>query len=134
MTGRTSDWWLASSNIQSLEKRLTFSFAAIRHADGRVTGRFQQHQPFFGFTYQGDVTCFAVDPANHRAWIVGVLTQSNDPDPVTEVGDDAWFSVPAPYRGRQLRAGPQHVHGIRAATARQGPQSTRWWRCHHRQG
>ncbi len=72
---------------------VTFSFTAIRHADGRVTGRFQQHQPFFGFTYKGDVTCFAVDPANHRAWIGGVLTQSNDPDPVTEVGDDAWFRV-----------------------------------------
>ena len=72
---------------------VTFSFVAIRHADGRVTGRFQQHQPFFGFTYKGDVTCFAVDPVNHRAWIGGVLTYSNDPDPVTEVGDDAWFRV-----------------------------------------
>jgi hypothetical protein len=72
---------------------VTFAFQAVRHADGRVTGRFQQHQPAFGFTYQGDVTCFAVDPVNHRAWIGGVLTQSNDPDPVTQVGDDAWFRV-----------------------------------------
>jgi hypothetical protein len=72
---------------------VTFSFVAVRHADGRVTGRFQQHQPFFGFTYKGDVTCFAVDPVNHRAWIGGVLTQSNDPDPITGVGDDAWFRI-----------------------------------------
>lgn len=72
---------------------VTFSFVAIRHADGGVTGQFQQHQPFFGFTYKGDVTCFAVDPVNHRAWIGGILTQSNDPDPVTEIGDDAWFRV-----------------------------------------
>lgn len=72
---------------------VTFSFTAIRHVDGRVTGRFQQQQPFFGFTYKGDVTCFAVDPLNHRAWIGGVLTASDDPDPVTEVGDDAWFRV-----------------------------------------
>lgn len=72
---------------------VTFSFTAIRHADGRVTGRFQQHQPAFGFTYKGDVTCFAIDPVNHRAWIGGVLTHSNDPDPITEVGDDAWFRV-----------------------------------------
>jgi hypothetical protein len=72
---------------------VTFSFVAIRHADGQVSGQFQQHQPFFGFTYKGDVTCFAVDPVNHRAWIGGVLTHSNDPDPVTEVGDDAWFRV-----------------------------------------
>ena len=70
---------------------VTFAFVAVRHADGRVSGRFQQHQPFFGFTYAGDVTCFAVDPVNHRAWIGGVLTQSNDPDPITELGDDAWF-------------------------------------------
>jgi hypothetical protein len=72
---------------------VTFSFVAIRHADGRVSGQFQQHQPFFGFTYKGEVTCFAVDQVNHRAWIGGVLTYSNDPDPVTEVGDDAWFRV-----------------------------------------
>jgi hypothetical protein len=72
---------------------VTFAFVAVRHADGTVSGRFQQHQPFFGFTYAGDVTCFAVDPVNHRAWIGGVLTRSDDPDPVTEVGDDVWFRV-----------------------------------------
>lgn len=72
---------------------VTFSFSAVRHADGSVSGRFQQQQFDLGFTYKGDVTCFAVDPVNHRAWIGGVLTQSNDPDPVTQVGDDAWFRV-----------------------------------------
>jgi hypothetical protein len=72
---------------------VTFSFTAERLPDGRVTGRFQQHQPAFGVTYEGDVTCFAVDPVNHRAWIGGVLTQSNDPDPVALVGKDAWFRV-----------------------------------------
>jgi hypothetical protein len=72
---------------------VAFSFNAERHADGSVSGQFQQDQFDLGFRYQGDVTCFAVDPVNHRAWIGGVLTQSNDPDPVTEVGDDAWFRV-----------------------------------------
>ena len=72
---------------------VTFSFTAVRHADGSVSGRFEQNQFDVGFSYKGDVTCFAVDPVNHRAWIGGVLTQSNDPDPVTEVGDDAWFRV-----------------------------------------
>jgi hypothetical protein len=72
---------------------VTFGFAAIRHRNGKVSGRFFQHQPFFGFTYVGEVTCFAVDEVNHRAWIGGVLTHSNDPDPVTEVGDDVWFRV-----------------------------------------
>lgn len=72
---------------------MTFSFVALRHSDGQVSGRFQQHQPAFGFTYKGDVTCFAVDPVNHRAWIGGVLTHSNDADPITEIGDEAWFRV-----------------------------------------
>lgn len=72
---------------------VTLSFTAVRLGDGSVTGRFQQHQPAFGFTYKGDVTCFAIDPVNHRAWIGGVLTHSNDPDPITEVGDDVWFRV-----------------------------------------
>jgi hypothetical protein len=72
---------------------VTFSFTAVRHVDGSVSGRFEQNQSDLGLTYKGDVTCFAVDPVNHRAWIGGVLTQSNDPDPVAEVGDDAWFRV-----------------------------------------
>ena len=72
---------------------VTFAFSAQRLADGSVIGRFEQHQPAFGVTYKGDVTCFAVDAVNHRAWIGGVLTQSNDPDPVALVGKDAWFRV-----------------------------------------
>ncbi len=72
---------------------VTFAFEAIRHADGRVTGRFLQNQHDLGFVYKGDVTCFAVDQVNRRAWVGGVLTHSNDPDPVTDVGDDAWFRV-----------------------------------------
>ena len=72
---------------------VTFSFTAIRHADGSVSGQFQQNQFDLGFTYKGDVTCFAVDPVNHRAWIAGDLTHSTDPDPITQVGDDAWFRV-----------------------------------------
>lgn len=78
---------------------VTFAFTAERLTDGRVVGRFQQHQPVFGVTYKGDVTCFAVDAVNHRAWIGGVLTQSNDPDPVALVGKDAWFRVLDPTGG-----------------------------------
>lgn len=72
---------------------VAFSFQAIRHADGSVSGHFQQNQFDLGFRYKGKVTCFAVDQVNHRAWIAGDLTQTNDPDPITEVGDDAWFRV-----------------------------------------
>lgn len=72
---------------------VTFAYTALRLGDGRVTGKFFQDQRDLGFIYAGDVTCFAVDPVNHRAWVGGVLTYSNDPDPITEVGDDAWFRV-----------------------------------------
>jgi hypothetical protein len=78
---------------------VTFSFVAIRQADGSVVGRFLQNQHDLGFIYQGDVTCFAVDPVARRAWIGGVLTHSNDPDPITQVGDDAWFRVLDQGRG-----------------------------------
>jgi hypothetical protein len=73
--------------------RVTFGFTAKRHGNGRVSGVFFQNQHDLGFIYVGEVTCFAIDEVNHRAWIGGVLTYSNDPDPVTEVGDDAWFRV-----------------------------------------
>ena len=72
---------------------VTFSFSAKRDRDGLVSGRLYQNQHDLGFEYGGAVTCFAVDEVNHRAWIGGVLTSSNDPDPVTEVGDDVWFRV-----------------------------------------
>jgi hypothetical protein len=72
---------------------VSFSFSAKLHRDGRVSGRLYQNQHDLGFEYGGVVTCFAVDQVNHRAWIGGVLTSSNDPDPVTEVGDDVWFRV-----------------------------------------
>lgn len=72
---------------------VAFSFTATRHADGSVSGRFQQNQFDVGFTYKGDVTCFAVDRVNNRAWIAGDITHTNDPDPIAEVGDDAWFRV-----------------------------------------
>jgi len=72
---------------------VTFSFVAIRHGDGGIAGHFLQNQHDLGFEYGGAVTCFAVDQANHRAWIGGVLTRSNDPDPVTEIGDEVWFRV-----------------------------------------
>ena len=72
---------------------VTFSFSAKRDGDGHVNGQLYQNQHDLGFEYGGAVTCFAVDEVNHRAWIGGVLTSSNDPDPVTEVGDDVWFRV-----------------------------------------
>jgi hypothetical protein len=73
--------------------RVTLAFTATRNANGQVTGRWQQNQFDLGVAYKGDVTCFAVDPVNHRAWIGGVITGSTDPDPLAAMGRDAWFRV-----------------------------------------
>jgi hypothetical protein len=119
---------------------VTFAFTAQRLSDGRVVGRFQQHQPAFGFTYQGDVTCFAVDPVNHRAWIGGVLTQSNDPDPVALVGKDAWFRVldlgEGPDPDRSTFLGFQGSAGIETseeycAVRLWAPENARTWPLDH---
>lgn len=72
---------------------VTFVYTALRLRDGKVAGKFFQNQRDLGFTYAGDVTCFAVDPVKGRAWIGGVLTNSNDTDPIAQAGHDAWFRV-----------------------------------------
>lgn len=74
---------------------ITFSVSAVQHADGSASGRFQQHWAFADVTFKGDVTCMSFDPVNRRAWIGGVLTHSNDPDPdpIFHEGHDAWFRV-----------------------------------------
>src|ERR1044071_1361475 len=81
-----------------------FGFNAMRHEDGSVSGRFEYHYWFATaeptsapVMYKGEVTCFAIDPENHHAWIGGVLTFSNDPaaagNPIFRVGHDAWFRM-----------------------------------------
>lgn len=80
---------------------VTFSLSGVQDAAGTATGRFQQHWRFADVTFKGDVTCLAVDLVNHRVWVGGVLTHSNDPDPNPDFqpGGDAWF------RGLALPAG-----------------------------
>ena len=106
---------------------VTFAFTAQRLSDGRVVGRFQQHQPAFGVTYKGDVTCFAVDAVNHRAWIGGVLTQSNDPDPVALAGKDAWFRVLDPEGGGSIGAPSWASRAAAASSPRRSTASRQIW-------
>lgn len=76
---------------------MQFAFAATQKADGSATGTFRHAFVFGGFhyAYEGAVTCLAVDSANHRAWIGGVLTRvvTDDPTSTQQAGDDAWFRV-----------------------------------------
>ena len=73
-----------------------FSFSAVAKADGSAQGSFHQSYTLDGSTtsYWGTVTCLAVDTANHRAWIGGVLTKVESDDPAARlVGEDVWFRV-----------------------------------------
>ena len=76
---------------------MDFAFWAVGRADGSASGTFRHTFVFGGshYEYQGSVTCLAVDAANHRAWIGGVLTrvQTDDPTSTQKPGDDAWFRV-----------------------------------------
>jgi hypothetical protein len=119
---------------------VTLAFTAIRHRDGSVSGRWQQNQFDVGFAYKGDVTCFAVDPVNHRAWIGGIITGSNDPDPLTAVGKDAWFRVldlgDSPDPDRSTFLGFQGSAGIETseeycAARLWAPENARTWPLEH---
>jgi hypothetical protein len=77
-----------------------FSFSAIQHPDGSVSGQFRQSVEDAGLVidFHGRVTCVAVDPVTHRAWVGGVVTQNRSTDPsvmtdIHEPGDDVWFRV-----------------------------------------
>jgi hypothetical protein len=78
-----------------------FAFSAVLHGDGRATGQFHHEADEGGGLFidlSGEVTCLAVDPVNHRAWIGGVITKntSTDPDLLTDIqqpGHDIWFRV-----------------------------------------
>jgi hypothetical protein len=79
---------------------LTFYVHVKQHEDGRAQGRFTQFRSRDGLTvdFDGDVTCIAVDPLNHRAWVGGVITanRSTNPavqQPIHQPGQAIWFRV-----------------------------------------
>src|SRR5687767_10635157 len=59
-----------------------FAFSSIQHADGKALGRFHQKFDNGGLVvdFSGEVTCMAVDPVMHRAWIGGVITRNSSTD------------------------------------------------------
>jgi len=85
-------WFLYAGSIP-----MQFSFSAVQHADGSVSGSFHHSYTADGlsYSYWGRLTCLAIDAADGRAWIGGVLTQvaTDDPTVTTAAGDDAWFRV-----------------------------------------
>ena len=81
--------------------RVQFALSAIQSPGGTAQGEFH-HQVDEGggvtIDFHGSVTCLAVDPINHRAWIGGVITQNASTDPgyqgdIQQPGRDIWFRV-----------------------------------------
>jgi hypothetical protein len=77
-----------------------FAFSAAQNADGKAMGQFHQKLAADGVVidFSGEVTCMAVDPINHRAWIGGVITANRSTDPgftsgIFQPGHDVWFRV-----------------------------------------
>ena len=70
----------------------TFSFNAVRHADGSVTGRYQYDFRAAGFSIHGPVTCLTVNGS--QAWVGGVVDKviTDDPDfAASLLGVDMWW-------------------------------------------
>ncbi len=77
-----------------------FAFTALDKGDGRFEGRFHHKADAGGLNveFHADVTCLAVDSANGRAWIGGVITENRSEHPafqtgIHEPGQDIWFRV-----------------------------------------
>lgn len=65
----------------------TFSFTALRHSDGEVTGEFELKNHDLGGRMHGKVTCFLAfprpeDPSRGALFAAGVVTDSEDAFPV----------------------------------------------------
>lgn len=77
-----------------------FSMSALQKADGTAMGEFHHKTDLGGLAvdFSGRVTCVAVDSANRRAWIGGVVTANRSEHPsftgeINQVGRDVWFRV-----------------------------------------
>jgi hypothetical protein len=72
----------------------TFSFNAIRHKDGTVTGEFQLNNRASGVVWHGEVTCLLAiaRPNQGAAFMGGVVTRVDGP-PSVEPGTPVAFSA-----------------------------------------
>ncbi|MBX9599373.1 MAG: hypothetical protein K2X35_00155 [Bryobacteraceae bacterium] len=77
-----------------------FAFTALDKGNGEFHGRFHHKADVGGLNveFHADVTCLAVDSANGRAWIGGVITENRSEHPgfqtaIHQPGQDIWFRV-----------------------------------------
>jgi hypothetical protein len=72
---------------------VTFSYSAIKHGDGSVSGQYEIHLRSLDAVFQGPVTCFSV--AGNHGWVGGIAerVRSSNPDIAALEGNDMWFQV-----------------------------------------
>ena len=78
-----------------------FEFAAVAQNNENAKGDFEiftDEGAGLTISFEAKVTCLAVDPVNHHAWIGGTIkeNESTDPDFLTDIhqkGRDIWFRV-----------------------------------------
>lgn len=73
------------------EELTTFSFTAVRHADGTVSGRYQYNFRLRGFSISGPVTCATT--SGTQAWVGGVVDHvvTDDPSFQELLGLEMWW-------------------------------------------
>ena len=73
------------------EELTTFSFTAVRHADGTVSGRYQYDFRLRGFAIHGKVTC--VTTSGNQAWVGGTVDKviTDNPDFESLLGLEMWW-------------------------------------------
>ena len=88
-------WYLLQGAFET-----QFAFAAVQQADGRASGSFHHRTEDSSGTiaFKAQVTCVAIDAANGRAWIGGVITKNESTSPafntaIHQPGHDIWFRV-----------------------------------------
>jgi len=113
-------------NLAGLD--VQFALSAVQHPNGTASGQFHHAADESGglvIDFSGEVTCLAVDPVNHRAWIGGTITKNNSTDPdfqtdIQQPGRDIWFRVldageGADATGRTTFTGFQGSAGIQTS-------------------
>ena len=99
-----------------------FSFVAVQLEDGTARGVFRMVRQRAGFNvdFTGIVTCMAVDPATHRAWIGGIVASNDSDDPnhtldIHAPGQDVWFRVVDNGEGAGDLPDRSSVYGFKGA-------------------
>ena len=96
--------------IGTEEDLTTFSFTAVRQADGSVSGRYQYDFRARGFAVLGTVTCVSTDGT--QAWVGGTVDQviTDIPDFESLLGLEMWWR--SIDNGEGLSAPPDLTSGI----------------------